>query len=309
MLLSLRVLVARVILLMYNRILFKILITTLFMIKPIKKLLVDKLDMSKKELSLLPSSYQKIGDIVIINTKKELWKYDKQMGQVILKNIPNTRIVCRRTDFITGQFRQPNVKIIAGEKNTETTHKEHEISYKLDVAKVMFSKGNLTERKRLIDQVKKDEIIVDMFAGIGYFSIGLGKFSKAKKVYAIELNPESYHYLWENIKLNKVENKVTPMFGDCKKECESLDRIADRVLMGLLPSPKDYLDATMKVIKKNGIIHYHSILSEDESHEKLLFEINDIAVKYGFQIELISWKKVKSYAPRVDHVVLDVKII
>ncbi len=279
------------------------------MIKPIKQLLTEKLKLPKKELSLLPSSYQKIGDIVIINSKKKLWKYDKEIGKVILENIPKTRTVCRRTDFITGQFRQPSVKIISGEKNTETIHREHEISYKLDVAKIMFSKGNLTERRRLINQIKQDEVIVDMFAGIGYFSIGLGKFSKAKKVYAIELNPESYHYLWENIKLNKVENKVTPMFGDCKKECESLGKIADRVLMGLIPTPKDYLDTVMKVIKKNGIIHYHSTIPEDESHEKLLFEINDIAVKYGFQVELISWKKVKSYSPKVDHVVLDVRVI
>jgi len=278
------------------------------MIKPIKQLLTENLELPKKELSLLPSSYQKIGNIVIINIKKELWEYDKKIGQVILKNIPNTKTVCRRTDFITGEFRQPNVKIIAGKKMTETVHKEHDISYKLDVAKVMFSKGNLTERKRLIDQVKDEEVIVDMFAGIGYFSVGLGKFSKAKKVYSIELNPESYHYLWENIKLNKVEDKVTPMLGDCKKECESLGKIADRVIMGLIPTPKDYLDVVMKVIKKNGIIHYHSTLLEDESHEKLLFEINDVAAKYGMEVNLISWKKVKSYAPRVDHVVLDVKL-
>ncbi|MBL7169971.1 MAG: class I SAM-dependent methyltransferase family protein [Candidatus Aenigmarchaeota archaeon] len=279
------------------------------MIKPIRQLLTKNLELPKKEQSLLPSSYQKIGDIVIINTKKELWKYDKQMGQVILENIPSTRTVCRRVDFITGEFRQPNVKVIAGKKNTETIHKEHGISYKLDVAKVMFSKGNLTERKRLIDQIQEDEVIIDMFAGIGYFSIGLGKFSKVKKICAIELNPESYHYLWENIKLNKVEEKVFPMFGDCEKECASLGRIADRILMGLLPSPKDYLDAAMKIIKPNGTIHYHSTLGEDEGHEKLLFEINDAAVNYGFNIELLSWKKVKSYAPKVNHVVLDVRII
>jgi len=99
------------------------------------------------------------------------------------------------------------------------------------------------------------------------------------------------------------------MFGNCENECASLGKIADRVLMGLLPSPKDYLDAAMKVIKKNGIIHYHSILGEDESHEKLLFEINDVAVTHGSQVELISWKKVKSYAPKVDHIVLDVRIL
>ncbi len=279
------------------------------MIKPIKELLTENLKLPKKESSLLPSSYQKIGDIIIINIKKELWKYDQEIGKIILENIPNTRVVCRRTDFITGQFRQPNIKVKAGEKNTETIHKEHGVSYKLDVSKVMFSKGNLTERKRLINQVKQDEVIVDMFAGIGYFSIGLGKFSKAKKVYAIEINPESYHYLLENIKLNKVEDRVIPILGDCKEECKILVRIADRVLMGLLPSPKNYLDAAMKVIKPNGIIHYHSTLAEEESYEKLLSEIKNVAARYDLNVELISWKKVKSYAPKIDHVVLDVKVV
>jgi len=276
------------------------------MIKPIKQLLIENLELTKKESSLLPSSYQKIGNIVIVNIKKELWKYDKEIGKVILENIPSTRTVCRRTDFITGQFRQPNIKIIAGKDSMETIHKENEISYKLDVSKVMFSKGNLTERKRVISQVKEDEIVVDMFAGIGYFSLGLGKFSKAKKIYAIEINPESYHYLWENIKLNQIENKVVTILGDCKKECVSLGEKADRILMGLIPSPKDYLDAAMKIIKPNGIIHYHSILGEDKIHDKLLFEINDAAVKYGMEFNLLSWKKVKSYAPKIDHVVLDV---
>lgn len=281
------------------------------MLPRIKKLLQEKLkdESFDKELSLLPSNYQKIGDIVIINTKKELWKYDKEIGKIILENIPKTKAVCRRTDFITGQLRQPHIKVIAGDKNTETIHKEHDIRFKLDVAKVMFAKGNLTERKRLISQVKEGEVIVDMFAGIGYFSLSLGKFSKAKKIYAIEMNPIAFHYLWENIRLNKVEDKVIPIIGDCEEKCKNLGRIADRVIMGLIPSPKNYLNTVMKIVKSNGIIHYHSTLGKDESHEKLLFEINDAAVNYGFEVKLLGWKRVKSYAPKVDHVVLDCKIL
>ncbi|MBD3155228.1 MAG: class I SAM-dependent methyltransferase family protein [Candidatus Aenigmarchaeota archaeon] len=281
------------------------------MVEPIKKLLNEKLKLPKNERSLLPSSYHKIGDIVIINIKKPLWKYDKKIGKVILENIPNTRTVCKRTDFITGKLREPNVKVIAGKKNTETIHKEHGIEYKLDVAKVMFSKGNLTERKRLIDQVSEGETIVDMFAGIGYFSLGIAKFSEVKKIYSIELNPESYHYLWENIKLNQVTDKIVPMFGDCRKECESLSemgRIADRILMGLLPTPKDYLDSAMKIIKNGGVIHYHSTLGKEEDYKKLMMEISNVTLKYGMKVELINFKEVKSYAPNVNHVVLDVKI-
>ncbi len=281
------------------------------MIPKIKQLLQKELKkkLSDEELSLVPSSYQKIGDVVVVNLKKELWKYEKVIGRILLKNIPRTRTVCRRTDFITSQFRQPNVKVIAGEKNTETIHKEHGIKYKIDVSKIMFSKGNLTERKRLVSQVKEGEIIIDMFSGIGYFSVGLGKFSKAKKIYAIEINPVAYHYLRENIKLNKVGDKVIPILGDCKKQASELGRVADRVIMGLLPTPKKYLPVAMKIIKNKGIIHYHSILGKNESYEKLLQEVKSIAKKQCFKVELLEWKEVKSYAPKVDHVVLDCKVL
>ena len=278
------------------------------MLKSIKELLGENLKLSERETALLPSSYQRLGDIIIVNLKEEVWKYENEIGRVILENIPKTRVVCRRTSFITGQFREPHIKVIAGEKNTETIHKEHGVIYKLDVARVMFAKGNLLERKRLIQLIRDGETIVDMFSGIGYFSLGIAKFAPARKIYAIEINPVAFHYLCENIKLNKVEDKVVPILGDCKKKAVKLGRIADRIIMGLLPSPKEYLPAAMKIIKNRGIIHYHSTLGKNESYEKLLQEIKSIAKKEGFRVELLGWKKVKSYAPKVDHVVLDCEV-
>ena len=278
------------------------------MLKHIKQLLEENLELSTDERDLLPSSYQKIGEIVIINTKKELWKYDKDIGRIILDNIPNTRTVCRRTGTIKGQFRLPSLKVIAGSRNTTTIHKENGILYKIDVSKIMFSKGNLFERKRLIDQVKEGETIVDMFAGIGYFSLGLAKFSGARRIYSIEINPESYHYLWENIKINKLQEKIFPIFGDCLEECMELGKIADRVIMGLLPSPKNYLESAANVLKKNGVVHYHSTLGEDESPEKLFSEINSVFNNFGFKARLLYSRKVKSYSPKVNHFVLDLQV-
>jgi tRNA wybutosine-synthesizing protein 2 len=279
------------------------------MLKPIKKLLQENLnELSKKDLLLLPSSYQKIGNIVIVNLNKELWKYDRKIGRIILENIPDTKTVCRRTGFIIGRTRRPQVKVIAGEKNTKTVHKEHGISYKIDVNEIMFSKGNLSERNRLTKLVGRNEVIVDMFAGIGYFSLPLAKYSQPKKVYAIEINPDAYHYLNENIKLNKVEDTVVPILGDCVIEVAKLDRIADRVLMGLLPSSKEYLMDAMKVVKKNGIIHYHGVTKENE-WKQLFDDVKVAAELYGFKVELLKKIKVKSYAPGVYHWVLDCGIL
>ncbi len=280
------------------------------MLKPIKIFLSEKMKdkLSKEELLLLPSSYQKIGDILILNLKKDLWKYDRLIGRVLLEKIPNTKSVFRRNGFIKTEFRVPQIKFLSGVNNTITTHKEHGIFYKIDVKDMMFSKGNLNERKRIIEQVKDEEIIIDMFAGIGYFSLGIAKFSRAKKIYAIEINPKSYEYLLENIKLNKVRNKIVPILGDSAVEISKFSKIADRVIMGLLPNCKEYLKYAIKTVKTGGVIYYHGTAKINED-KKLFEDVKTIAEKKGRKVKLIKKTKVKSYAPKVFHWVLDCKII
>lgn len=278
------------------------------MLKPIKQLLQEELKnkISSEELSLLPSSYQKIGNIVILNLKEELWKHDKKIGKIILEKIPDTKTVCRRTDFIKNQYRKPALKVIAGEKKTGVLHKEHGILYKLDVNEIMFAKGNLNERKRISKLVKKDEVVVDMFAGIGYFSLGVAKTSKPKKIYSIEINPIAYNYLKQNIELNDVEDKIVPIFGDCIAELPKLGRSADRVIMGLLPSCKEYLIDAMKVIKPNGIMHYHGTAKD---WKELFDDVKTASETEGFNVKLIKKTRVKSYAPKIYHWVLDCRIL
>ena len=276
------------------------------MLKKVKELLKEELKdrLSEEELSLLPSSYQKIGDILIINLKDELVRYEKEIGRILLERIPHTRTVCRKEGPILGETRKPKIKVIAGDENTETVHKEHGILFKLDVAKIMFAKGNLNERKRIARLVRDGEIIVDMFAGIGYFSLGVAKFANPKKVFSIEINPVAFHYLCENIKLNKVEDKVEPILGDCREIIPRLGRIADRVIMGLLPSCKEFLPYALDVVKYGGIIHYHGIAKKEE-WKKLFEEVKEAAEERKLRVKLMEKVKVKSYAPKVFHWVLD----
>lgn len=280
------------------------------MVRFIKQLLQEEFEgkLSKEELDLIPSGYQKVGDILIINLKSELFKYEKEIGNLLLEKIPQTRTICKRTDFVTGQFREPNVEVIAGDANTETVHTEHDIFYKLDVSQIMFSKGNLNERKRIIDQIKEGEIVVDMFCGIGYFVLGIAKFSPVSKVYGIEINPVAFKYLCENININSVGEKIVPVFGDCSVKAPELGKVADRIIMGLLPSSAKYLPAAMKTIKDGGIIHYHSVLRKKDEVNTLFSEVELAAKEANYSAKLIDWKRVKSYAPKVDHVVLDCKI-
>ncbi len=252
--------------------------------------------------------YQQIGNILIFN------KINKKEAKKFLKKFPYIKTICVRTGKIKSQFRQPQLKVLISRvksKKTETIHHESGIFYKFDVKKIMFAKGNINERHRIAKIAKKSEIIVDMFAGIGYFSLPLAKCTETK-VYAIELNPRAYYYLLENIKLNKLKN-IKAIKGNCSKIVPKLAKQvkADRILMGLLPSPYRYLNAAFQIAKKKTKIYYSCLIEKKNKKRRinnLIKKINLIASKYKLKIKLLRAVKVKSYSPAFDHYVLDLQI-
>jgi len=247
----------------------------------------------------IPGSYQVIGDVLLLKFLKiKSIKEKKKIASALMEMLPYIKTVCEIGD-VKGELRRPKVNKILG-KGTETVHKEHGIKYKLDAAKIMFSKGNVSERKRLVSEVEKNETIIDMFAGIGYFSLGLSK--QAKKIYAIEKNKKAFHYLKENILLNKIKN-IEPIHGDCRKI--KIKEKADRVIMGYFPGTERFLNSALRLVKKGGIIHFHNTYA---THELWLKPEADLK-KHVKDFEIIEKRIVKSAGPHIQHVVLDVKVL
>ncbi len=285
-----------------------------------KYLLKEKLKGKSKELDelleKLPSGYQKIGDIIILNLDNSLIKFKKEIGETVLKIFKTSKIrtICNKFGEIKGKFREPQIEVIAGDENTITTHTENNCKYRFDVKKIMFAKGNVSERTRIANQVKKNEIIIDMFAGIGYFSVPIGVLSKPKKIYSIELNPISFIFLKENIKINHIHN-IEVINRDCREEIDKLvekNIKADRVIMGYLPPPKEFLLWAFKIIKKNGVLHYEELINTDKEKEEInrvVDYVRKISKENGFDIRLLLAKKVKGYKPRVDHYVFDFMVV
>ena len=247
--------------------------------------------------------FQIIGDIVLIKLSGN--KNEKRnVALRILEKLPYVKTVCE-IKAVEGEFRRPKTRILASrEKHPDfvAIKKEHGIFYKLDVRNIMFSKGNLLERQRLIKHIHSGEVVLDMFAGIGYFSLGIGKLSPVKKVYAVEKNKMAYKFLKENIRLNKVRNN-RPILGDCRRVKNKIK--ADRIIMGYLPNTQQYLPYAFKYLKKRGVIHYHNIYKEEELWKKPLEELENAAKKKGFKLVSVFNRKIKSYAPRIYHVVID----
>ena len=184
-----------------------------------------------------------------------------------------------------------------------TINKENGCLFKLDLSKVMWSKGNNNERLRIAKLVRDGETVIDMFAGIGYFSIPIGVHAKAHEVISIEINPNSYHFLCENIKLNKLDN-ITPILGDCMIETPKFK--ADRIIMGYVKTTHHYLKVAIDSLNEGGILHYHETVPEKLMKTRPIERI--IAQADKRDVELLKINKIKKYAPGVEHVVVDVKI-
>jgi tRNA wybutosine-synthesizing protein 2 len=265
---------------------------------------LDSLD--EKELEELPRGYQIIGKILLIKLRPKLLRHRKAIGKVLLEMFPYIQTVCLSKE-IKNVERKPKVEVIAGCKVTQTLHREHGCLFLLDVSKVMWSQGNKEERLRLTKLAKPKETVVDMFAGIGYFSIFVAKYCSPEKIYAIDINPKAVEYLRKNVWLNGVESRIEVLQGDCRKFAVLLEETADRVIMGYLFKTEDFLPYALKISKNNAYIHLHRTARVGEV-EKLEKKIVNIGRKKGFKIKVLRMKKVKSYAPKVFHVVFDLRV-
>lgn len=256
------------------------------------------------ELELLPRGFERIGHVAIVSIPLELHHRLDDVARALLR-IKGIRTVALREGIISGRKRRPNIKVIRGDPTTETIHKENGCDFKLDVAKVMFSSGNLYERARLPRLVADGEVVVDLFAGVGQFTIPIAKHAKPRKVYSIEINPIAYGYLLQNVRMNYVGHIVEPLMGDCLEVAPR--GVADRVIMGLLHVTHQYLPLALEVLRPTGgIIHYHESVPSKIRFERPVKRLLEVAL--GRKIRILQKRVVKRYAPGVDHVVVDAKV-
>jgi tRNA wybutosine-synthesizing protein 2 len=255
----------------------------------------------KSLAELVPSGYQRIGDIALLKIDPKLKAFQKEIGAVT-KEILNVKSVFV-IDGIGGAERKPKLRLIAG-RGSKTIHKEYGLRFALDVKKIMWAKGNHRERARLAGLVRQGEIVADMFAGIGYWSIFIAKAKPKCKIYAIDINPVAIRYLKYNIKLNCVKN-IIPILGDCRKV--EIGQKVDRVILGWLFGTEQFLPKAITFLKPRGIVHYH-FLTRDRSFENEIEKIKSIVENCGRKVRILYKGIVKSYGPKVWHGVMDLEI-
>jgi tRNA wybutosine-synthesizing protein 2 len=242
--------------------------------------------------------------VALVRLREEVEGLKREVGDLILR-FYNVRAVYL-VRGVEGVERRPILELIAGGPIREITHREYGCIFRLDVTRLMFCLGNSFERLRLAGLVSDGEIVVDMFAGIGQFTIPITVLANPEKVYAIEINPEAYAYLAENIRLNGVEDEAQPILGDCKRVAEEeLRGVADRVIMGYFRGTIEALGPALGALKpEGGIIHFHDLARRGGERE-FVENVLERARQMGYRVELLGWRRVKSYSRTRNHVVID----
>lgn len=278
-----------------------------------RKRLKEKLtQLPLEERNKVYSSFDIIGDIAII--KHNNTQNAKIVANQILATHKNIKTVFTPVTRITGDFRVRKLELLAGENKTSTTHRESGCIFNVDVEKCYYSPRLSYEHLRIAELASSDEVVVNMFAGIGCFSIALAKKQSQTKVYSIDLNPVAFEYMQKNIKLNGVFGRVVPILGDSREIIKGqLQGIADRVLMPLPEKALEYLTVALAALKKSGgWIHYYDFqhaIGREDPIEKTKLKITEKLDSLRIRYEFVNSRIIRPTGPNWFQTVIDVRIM
>lgn len=263
-------------------------------------------------LSIVPSSFDILGSrngaVAVIEVPDELASYEKEIAVAIQAVHKNIKSVLSKDSGREGEYRLRSLRLIAGHPETEVIHKESGCSFKLDPQVTYFSTRESTERERIAEMVRPGEDILVMFSGVSPIAVCIAKRHPDVTVTAIEINPEAHGYAVENVKLNKVTDRVKPILGDVRDVCPSLNTVFDRVLMPLPKGAHMFLDVAVSMVKPVGLLHFYHWAPEDDLYSEAERLVVEAAAEAGRRAEFVGGVKVSLYSPRVYKVRVDMVV-
>ena len=264
--------------------------------------------LTPKESNELISAFDQIGNIIIVRIPDLLLPKKKLIGETLLEQVKSAKSVFYQASSVEGEFRTRDLEILAGDDKTETEYKESGCKFVVDVRKAFFSPRLSSERMRIAELVNDGETIVNMFGGVGMFSIIAAKKKKCT-IYNIDINPDAANFCQQNIAINKLTGNIISIHGDASDVIEKqLENKSDRTLM-LLPEKSDeFLNSAILTTKNNGVIHYYSHIHADKkSYAAKLSEQHYLEI-IPVKSTILSSKIVRPVGPRFYQTVIDVKI-
>ncbi len=272
-------------------------------------------------------SFDVFGNIAIVKFQKGAKPKDKIVfARNLLKANKSVKTILEKVGRFKGRLRKQTTKYLAGEKTKEVLYRENGCIFRFNVDETYFSPRLSNERKEIAGKIKKGDVVLVMFAGVGPYPIVIARNSKAKHVYSNEINRKANYYAKMNIELNKLKHKVILLPGDIKRIAEKLiqqsvpprppqredENIPTYYDIIVMPRPqlKDFfLKQAFMLSKKGTRIFYYDFCKEDEI-DSIAEKIKKEARRYRKKIKILRIKKAGEISPykyriRVDFIVLN----
>lgn len=267
---------------------------------------------AKDEIEKVYSSFDIIGDIIIIKIPDELDGKKEIIAKILINKIKTIKTVFQQISSVQGEYRTRKLCFLSGINNSITEYREHGCVFKVDVLKTYFSPRLSTERLRVSKLIKNNEIIVNMFAGIGTYSIILAKKNPDCIIYSIDSNPDANDLCIINSKLNKVQDRVIPILGNARTIISTqLKGKATRVLMPLPEQASEFIDSAIMALENNkGIIHYFAhIKAKSKLNALEEGKLNCQNNFQSYQYKIICGRVIREVGPRIYQTVFDLEIL
>ncbi len=275
------------------------------------------LESSKESIQSIPKKWERLDDLILF--PKDAFQGQEWASVVneqpdffssVAKAL-NAGRIGRQQPIAADQMRTSQVELLHGESGWVEV-RDNGVTYGFDATKVMYSSGNVTERHRMGSMKVEGEVVIDAYSGIGYYTLQLLVHANVKHVHACEINPNSIHALEWSAKHNQVQSKLTIHPQDNQITLGQFEGTVDRVLLGYLPSSEATWGPAVRALKATGgTLHIHMNVEEeriDSWCQETMQKCLQFAKDAGRNWDVVSHhlEKVKWYAPRIRHVVLDV---
>jgi tRNA (guanine37-N1)-methyltransferase len=259
----------------------------------------------------ITKSFDIIGDVAVFSTGEEMSGYRESVVNALLSVHPNVRLILAKVSPVSGVERVASYERWYGSGTSETLHREHGCVYSLDVTKVFFTPRLSTERKRVACLVQPDEIVCDLFAGVGPFSVLIAKLQPSSHVKACDISPEAVTYLKRNVRLNGVSDRVELFQGDAAQVSHKFLRgLCDRVVMNLPKQAELYLAAATEALRTpGGTMHLYLFRKAPQTFEEKISRATAELKSLGWKdVEVSFHRRVREIGPRQFNEVADIRV-
>jgi tRNA (guanine37-N1)-methyltransferase len=265
-------------------------------------------ELTPDELMLLPRAYDLIGDIAVLEIPDELEQYSKLIGSAFHRMHRNFKTVLAKRGAVSGVTRVRGYELLSGDDRTKTIHTEYGCRLAVDLEKAYFSPRLLEEHNRIAQLVEDNEIVVDMFCGVGPFAIHIARQKRAR-IIAIDVNPSAIELLKESITLNKLVGEIVPVVADAHDYVKDEEVSANRVIMNHPSGASDFIPDACRILKPGGTIHYYDFISGDSPETVMTWKIQQLIEEAGHSVRQVSLvRRVRDSAPYEYQMVADILI-